>query len=212
MNVAQGPLGSGGEGAVPLGFPRRARVCVAAGVAIASLALSATPALAGGIRSQEWWLHALHVTRAWQSTRAGGVTVAVLDTGVDPTQPDVAGSVVVGPDYTNSGRVQGGPYWGTHGTAMASLIAGHGHGASQSAGMMGIAPAATILSVRVTLESNDPLLADANIAAALPDAIARGIRYAVKHGADVIDLQLDPVTTPGAPGAGGSQDERAAVD
>jgi subtilase family protein len=196
---------------VSLGFTRRARVGVAVGLAAACLALAGTPALAGGVRSQEWWLHKLHVTRAWQSTHAGGVTVAVLDTGVDPNQQDLSGAVATGPDYTSSGRVRGGTFWGVHGTAVASLIAGHGHGHNQSAGIMGIAPAATILSVRVTLESNDPLLADANIAAGLPGAIAHGIRYAVKHGAAVIDLPLDPVTTPGGPGAGGSPAERSAV-
>jgi hypothetical protein len=181
-------------------------------VAAACLALSATPASAGGVRGQEWWLHGLHIQRAWQSTRAGGITVAVLDTGVDANQADLTGAVVQGPDYSNSGRLPGGPYWGVHGTAMASLIAGRGHGPSQADGIAGVAPAATILSIRVTLESNDPLLADANIAAGLPNAIAKGIRYAVKHRATVIDLPLDPVTAPGAPGAGGSPAERSAVD
>jgi len=65
--------------------------------------------------------------------------------------------------------------------------------------------------VRVTLEGNDPMLADANIAAGLPGSIARGIRYAVKHHATVIDLPLDPVTVPGSPGVGGSSAEKAAI-
>ena len=77
--------------------------------------------------------------------------------------------------------------------------------------MMGVAPAASILSVRVTLEPNDPLLMDANVAAGLPAAIAHGIRYAVNHHATVIDLPLDPLTVPGSPGVGGSGAERAAV-
>jgi hypothetical protein len=197
---------------VSLGFPPRARAGVAAGLAVACLAFNAASASAAdSVRSQEWWLTKLHVTKAWQSTRGKGVTVAVLDTGVDPTQADLAGAVITGPDYTNSGRVRGGPFWGVHGTAMASLIAGRGHGPGHAAGIIGVAPAATILSVRVTLESNDPLLSDANVAAGLPRAIARGIRYAVKHHASVIDLPLDPVTAQGAPGAGGSAAERSAV-
>lgn len=194
-----------------LGFSRRAQVGMASGLAAVYLAQAASPALAGGVRSQEWWLQKIHVTRAWQSTHAGGVTVALLDTGVDPNQADLSGAVITGPDYSHSSRLPGGPFWGVHGTAMASLIAGHGHGAHEGAGIMGVAPTATILSLRVTLESNDPLLADATIAAGLPAAIANGIRYAVKHGAQVIDLPLDPVTTPGHPGAGGSSAERAAV-
>jgi serine protease len=199
--------------AVSLGFPRRARAGVVAGLAVACLALSAASAsaAAGSVRSQEWWLTKLHVTKAWQSTRGKGVTVAVLDTGVDPRQADLAGAVITGPDYTDAGRVRGGPFWGIHGTAMAGLIAGRGHGPGHAAGIIGVAPAATILSVRVTLESNDPLLSDANIAAGLPRAIARGIRYAVNHHAAVIDLPLDPVTAQGAPGSGGSAAERSAV-
>jgi Subtilase family len=198
---------------VSLGFSPRARAGVAAGLAAACLALSAASAsaAAGSVRSQEWWLTKLHVTKAWQSTRGKGVTVAVLDTGVDPAQADLTGAVITGPDYTSSGRVRGGPFWGVHGTAMASLIAGRGHGPGHAAGIIGVAPAATILSVRVTLESNDPLLSDANVAAGLPRAIARGIRYAVNHHASVIDLPLDPVTTQGAPGAGGGAAERSAV-
>ena len=196
-----------------LGFPRLARAGAAAGLAVACLALNAasTSAAANSVRSQEWWLQALHVTQAWHSTRASGVTVAVLDTGVYPNQADLRGAVTTGPDYTHSGRTHGGPFWGIHGTAIASLIAGRGHGASAGAGMMGVAPAASILSVRVTLESNDPLLSDANVGGRLPGAIARGIRYAVNHHASVIDLPLDPVTVPGSPGVGGSGAEKAAV-
>src|SRR5215475_378752 len=161
--------------AVSLGFPRLARAGMAAGLAVACLALNAAstsaPAAADSVRSQEWWLPALHVTQAWQRTRAGGVTVAVLGTGVYPNQADLRGAVTTGPDYTRSGRARGGQFWGTSGTAIASLIAGRGHGANAGAGMMGVAPAASLLSVRVTLEPDDPLLADVNVGGGLPDAI-----------------------------------------
>ena len=196
-----------------LGIPRRVQAGLAAGLAAACLALTtaSASAAASSVRSQEWWLAALHVTQAQQSSRGGGVTVAVLDTGVYPNQADLKGAVITGPDYTSSGRTAGGPFWGINGTAMASLIAGRGHGRRHANGILGVAPAATILSVRVTLEGDDPLLADANVTARLPGAIARGIRYAVAHHATVIDLPLDPVTAAGAPGAGGSAAERSAV-
>src|SRR5512135_1913924 len=110
---------------------RRARAAkaVAAGLAASCVAVAAAgPALADSVRNNEWWLGSLHVTQAWLSTKGAGVTVAVLDTGVDTNQPDVAGSVIAGPDFTGSGRAAGGPFWGGNGTAVASLIAGHGHG------------------------------------------------------------------------------------
>ena len=72
----------------------------------------------------------------------------------------------------------------------------------------------------MTLENNDPLLTNATTVAALPMAIARGIRYAVRHGAQVIDLPLDPAAVAADNAAahggtsavtGGSPAERAAV-
>src|SRR5580693_2967271 len=198
----------------------RATAAVAAGLAATCIGVAAAPAFADTVRNQEWWLSSLHVTQAWLSTKGTGVTVAVLDTGVDPAQPDLAGSVITGRDYTGSGRAAGGPFWGVNGTAVASLIAGHGHGTRHADGIIGVAPEAKILSVRVTLENNDPLLTNATTVAALPMAIARGIRYAVRHGAQVIDLPLDPAAVAADNAAanggtsavtGGSPAERAAV-
>ena len=189
----------------------RATAAVAAGLTATCIGVAAAPAFADTVRNQEWWLTSLHVTKAWLSSRGAGVKVAVLDTGVDTNQPDLAGSVTTGRDYTGSGRAAGGPFWGVHGTAVASIIAGHGHGPHHADGIIGVAPEAKILSVRVTLETKDPLLASSTVAAALPDAIARGIRYAVRHGAQVIDLPLDPAAQAGATTAGGSPAERSAV-
>jgi len=194
-----------------MGLLRGAKTGAVISLALAFVAQASSAAAADQARNSEWWLQALHVTTAWQSSRGTGVTVAVLDTGASPTQADLAGTVTTGPDFSQSGRVAGGQFWGVHGTAVASLIAGHGHGPGNADGIVGIAPAAKILAVRVTLESNDPRLASATVASRLPDAIAQGIRYAVMHGAGVIDLPLDPVTTPGAAGAGGSKAERSAV-
>src|SRR5580658_8498085 len=167
-----------------------------------------------GVRAEEWWLAGLDVPQAWKDSRGAGVTVAVLSTGVSPAQPDLAGDVTTGPDYIQSGRAIGGPYWGICGTAVASIIAGHGHGTGGNSGIMGIAPAAKILSVQVTLEYNDPLNAATSITQRLMQAIADGIVYAANHGAKVIDLPLDPGTF-GLAGddaaAGGSSTELSAV-
>ena len=175
----------------------------------------ASTSSAGGntARDQEWWLAGLHITQVWPASEGAGIIVAVLGTGVDASYPGLAGSVITGPDYTGSGRGPGSPYWGGEGTAVAGIIAAH----DRDPGIVGVAPAAKILSVRVTLEFNDPLVSDQAISQRLPQAVADGIRYAADHGARIIDLPLDPgtlgLTSKGDPAAaGGSQAERAAVD
>jgi hypothetical protein len=164
----------------------------AIGLAAAWTALGITAASADQVRQGEWWLGALHVTQAQQTTQGAGVTIALLDTGVDQAQADLAGSVITGPDFTNSGEKPGSEFYGIHGTAMASLIVGHGHGQGGADGVLGVAPAAKLLSVRVALDAGDPLLDESGVVSALPGAIAEGIRYAVSNGAQVIDLPLDP--------------------
>src|ERR1700733_10691211 len=107
----------------------RAATAIAAGLAASCVAIAAAgPAFADTVRNNEWWLSSLHVTQAWLSSKGTGVTVAVLDTGVDSTQRDLAGSVTTGRASTGSGGAAGGSFWGANGTAVASLIAGHGHG------------------------------------------------------------------------------------
>jgi subtilisin family serine protease len=169
-------------------------------------------------RAGEWWLTALNVPRAWRAAPAKGkgVIIAVLSTGVDGSHPDLTRTVTAGPDLSQTGRGPGDAYWGAEGTAVASLIAGHGHGAGGVEGITGVAPGARILSIQVTLEYDDPLNSDAAITQRLPAAIAKGIRYAVGHGARVIALPLDPGTLGAAmsgdpAAAGGSQAERTAV-
>ena len=195
-----------------------AAVMAVLGVLGSPPAFGATPGSVAGntIRGQEWWLTGLNVTQAWHTSDGAGIIVAVLGTGVDPHQADLSGEVITGPDYSGSGRAPGGLYWGVEGTAVAGAIAGHGYHRNWDRGIVGIAPDAKILSVRVTLEFNDPLVSDQVISRRLPDAIADGIRYAVDHGARVIDLPLDPgtlgLTSSGDPAAaGGSAAERAAV-
>ncbi|RFS81000.1 hypothetical protein D0T12_34260 [Actinomadura spongiicola] len=177
-----------------LGAPEAASAAPAVPGVMASGASAATPlkAATDQIRAREWHLDALRVPRAWRYSKGRGVTVAVLDTGVDQNHPDLTGQVVNGPDLTGGTRRPGSRYWGLHGTSMASIIAGHGHGPGQSQGMMGVAPQSRVLSVRVTLENDDPLRRDGGQPAGGGDrdAVARGIRYAVDHGAEIINMSL----------------------
>ncbi|MEU7555663.1 type VII secretion-associated serine protease mycosin [Streptomyces sp. NPDC044571] len=149
---------------------------------------AAPPACADAIRDRQWGLTALRAEEAWGTTQGDGVTVAVLDTGVDSTHPDLAGQVLEGADLIGMGAGRGDRSWARHGTAMAGIIAGHGHGPSRGQGVLGIAPQAKILPVRVILEEGDPGRAKARETKG--GALAEGIRWAADHGANVINLSL----------------------
>ncbi len=147
-----------------------------------------TSAHADGIRGQEWALDAMHTQQAWQTTKGRGVTVAVLDTGVEADHPDLVGNVLATKDMIGFGAQEGDRAWARHGTAMAGIIAGHGHGPGNADGVMGIAPEARILPVRVILEDGDSARGKAR--STRGNALAEGIRWAADHGADVINLSL----------------------
>ncbi|WP_443059730.1 type VII secretion-associated serine protease mycosin [Streptomyces sp. NBC_00443] len=162
--------------------------------------LPPTAAHADSIRAQQWALDAMHTEEAWQTTKGKGITVAVLDTGVEADHPDLAGNVLEGKDMVGFGAERGDRAWARHGTAMAGIVAGHGHGAGNGDGVMGIAPEAKILPVRVILEDGDPARAKAR--SSRGNALAEGIRWAADHGADVINLSLGDDSKSAHPEAG----------
>ncbi|MEI5521657.1 type VII secretion-associated serine protease mycosin [Streptomyces brasiliscabiei] len=155
----------------------------------ASLALlPSTAAHADSIRDQQWALDAMRTQEAWRTTKGAGITVAVLDTGVDDEHPDLAGNILPTKDMVGFGASRGNRAWARHGTAMAGIIAGHGHGANNSEGVLGIAPEARILPVRVILEDGDPSRSKAR--STRGNALAEGIRWAADQDVDVINLSL----------------------
>ncbi|MGW7197292.1 type VII secretion-associated serine protease mycosin [Streptomyces chryseus] len=145
----------------------------------ALLLTSAPTASADYIRDKQWTLDAFSVDKVWDESQGQGVTVAVIDTGVSPTHPDLTGQVLPGKDVTGEGNAHEDE--AGHGTGMASLIAGHGHGANNAAGVMGLAPKAKILPVRASRTGGNDWK-ERNW--------AEGIRYAVKQGASVINLSF----------------------
>ncbi len=168
--------------------------------AFSVLPATTAPAHADTIRARQWGLEALHTDEAWRTTKGAGVTVAVLDTGVDAEHPDLEGSVLPGHDLIGFGAGRGDRAWARHGTAMAGIIAGHGHGPDGEDGVLGIAPEAEILPVRVILESRDKARDKARKSRGT--ALAQGIRWAADHGADVINLSLGDDSKSAHPDAG----------
>jgi type VII secretion-associated serine protease mycosin len=145
--------------------------------AVVTLGVGPGPAYADSVRSGEWQLADLHARAAWNLSTGSGVIVAVLDSGVDASHPDLSGQVLPGADFVD-GSTDGRRDFVGHGTTVASLIAGRG---DDSTGVEGLAPKARILPVRVLDKSNK--YDDAT-------TVAKGVIWAVDHGAKVINMSL----------------------
>ncbi len=157
----------------------------------AGITVPAPPARLTQVRAAEMpALDAIDVPAAWRVTMGKGILVAVLDTGVDSTVPDLAGQVTLGPDYLHGVDPSGYQLPLDHGTYIASLIAGHGRGPGDDLGVIGVAPRARILSVRVIPDDSEPGLAAYNKKPRYANAIADGVYYAVQHRARVINMSL----------------------
>ncbi|MFI6711889.1 S8 family peptidase [Nonomuraea sp. NPDC050478] len=155
---------------------------------VAALLLLQTPAHAAPIRDrQQWVLDALNVEQAWRTTKGAGVTVAVIDSAVDPDVKELRGRVTVGPDMS-SGAVRREVTPGRHGTAMAGLIAASG----ADDGYVGVAPEVRVLSLPLAVAEDpdrvDPPLADDR--AVIESPLARALRYAVNQGAQVVSMSI----------------------
>ncbi|GGS65008.1 type VII secretion-associated serine protease [Planobispora rosea] len=174
------------------------------GAALLGTAPAVPAAHADEVRDgQQAVLRTLGLPQAWRISRGEGVTVAVLDSGVDPGHRDLAGSVTEGKDFTAGANPPGTEPLRLHGTYMASLIAGHGHGEGGRDGVIGVAPRARVLSVRVILEDEEAGFQEFNTAERFENVVARGIRYAVDQGADVINMSISKELA--------TREERAAI-
>ncbi|WP_127357910.1 S8 family serine peptidase [Actinacidiphila soli] len=178
-----------------MSFTRTLRAVGGAALAGALLFGTAPVASADSIRDSQWPLSEFDAEQVWQLSTGKGVTVAVIDSPVDGTHPDLSGNVLPGKNFVTGGtanRNDSTVDGDSHGTAMASLIAGHGHGAGGSAGVKGLAPDAKILPVGINFENSGST------------EWAEALRYAVDQGATVVNMSFDA-------GIAYSSDEKDAV-
>ncbi len=145
---------------------------------LAGCLLLPTPAAAGPsdpFRPLQWGLDRIEADRARAVSTGAGVVVAVIDTGVDATHPDLAGRVRRGRDFVDDDDTASDE--NGHGTLIAGIIAAT---VDNGEGIAGVAPRVDILPVRVLDEDGTGVSTD----------VADGIAWAVEHGADVINLSL----------------------
>ncbi|GLW19081.1 hypothetical protein Stsp01_58240 [Streptomyces sp. NBRC 13847] len=172
-----------------MSFTRTLRAVGGAVVAGALVFGAAPTALADQIRDDQWPLKSFDAASVWKESTGKGVTVAVIDDAVNADHPDLKGNVLPGKDVAKGGAADHESV-NDHGTAMASIIAGHGHGAGGSEGVKGLAPGAKILPVAVPREADVP---DLNAG----DSLAEALKYSVDHGASIINMSI---TTPALTG------------
>ncbi|CAG6397286.1 type VII secretion-associated serine protease mycosin [Streptomyces cocklensis] len=177
---------------------RRARTWVQRALAVAAasgalmLSIGALPAQAQTVRQLQWHVDAMRLPEAWKISKGAGITVAVIDTGVDRTIPDLKGQVLDGKSFTYP---VDSPYDDKigHGTGMSSLIAGTGI-ADGGTGAIGVAPEAKILPIRIL---NDPR--DTNEAASAESftlELDKALRFAADSQARIINIsQAVPATS-----------------
>jgi subtilisin family serine protease len=172
-----------------VGVATSAVLAVAVLVAVAPGAQAAT---SDPLRDKQWGLDQINAEAAWAAGTGEGAVVAVVDTGVDFDQPDLAGQLLPGATFAGCADVRPcgeGDFRGPdgrndgdeHGTHVAGIVAA---AADNGIGVAGVAPGAKVLPVKV-LEAGSGSSQD----------IADGIRWAADNGADVINLSLG--TAPG---------------
>jgi type VII secretion-associated serine protease mycosin len=150
----------------------------------AAPAICSSPPASGQVHAGDPWPQQRYaVERVGVLADGLGVLVAVVDSGVDPAHPQLAAAVTEGMDFLDSG--DGRIDCHGHGTAVASLIAAR---ATADTPFRGLAPAATILPVRI---SEQQIIDGRNTGRAVPpEGFAAAIRWAADAGADVMNLSV----------------------
>ena len=128
--------------------------------------------------NRSWALPKIEAPDAWDISTGDGIIVAVLDTGVDGTHPDLAANMVPGWNIFDNNDNTADVH--NHGTWVAGTIAA---AANNGMGSAGVAWSAEIMPVRIAAPD----------ATAFFSTIANGIRWAADHGAKVVNVSYSGV-------------------
>jgi membrane-anchored mycosin MYCP len=132
------------------------------------------------IKSTPWSLQRVLLDELWDQATGAGVTVAVIDTGVDKGNPQIKPALASGgKDFV--GKTNGTTDTVGHGTEVAGIIAAR---KGKGTGFTGIAPAAKILPLRYTGGDDSDSKGDSS-------TLVQAINYAVDHDADIINISSD---------------------
>ncbi|MFD4028338.1 type VII secretion-associated serine protease mycosin [Streptomyces sp. NPDC058576] len=154
---------------------------------VALLLVGATSAHADSVRSDQWHLDVMRAEQMWKISTGENVTVAVIDSGVDASVPDLQGRVLKGKDLATDSPGDESTDYNNHGTGIAGLIAGTGNAGGRD-GAFGLAPGSKILPIRV--KDSVGKVNGATGDKYFSDDLSAGIRFAVDQGAKVINISL----------------------
>lgn len=144
------------------------------------------PAVTSGLA---WNLDAINARVAWRSSLGEGVLIAVVDSGIDIAHPDLVGQIkdavsCVGASGDASRCKGAGLDTSGHGTHVAGIVAAR---ADDLVGTAGVAPRAMLLAVRAL---SAKCVGTACTATGTTADLAAGVRWALAHQADIINLSI----------------------
>jgi serine protease len=164
------------------------RIVLACALLVVVLPTAASAATSDPLWADQWGLDQINAEQAWATSTGAGQVIAIVDSGVDLTHPDLAAKLVAGATFSgcaNQANGCGNGDWesgntsdapsphGTHVAGIAAAITNNG------VGVAGVAPDAQLMPVKSLTDAGGSF-----------EEIAAGIRWSVDHGADVINMSL----------------------